>query len=107
MNWTKPSEEQAVSVLLGDDDMKDKCICCGSEIPKGTKACPNCLVSREHIQTNYESIIAMSAKELAEFVCENTKECGDCVGFDYCRTDGGHANGLIAWLKKEVQNGEE
>lgn len=58
--------------------------------------------------TNFDSIRQMSLKELAEFICENTKECGDCKGCDYCVTYGGHANGMISWLKKEVENdGEE
>ena len=105
---TKPSEEQAVSVAQGGDGMEDKCVCCGAVIPEGTMACPNCLVSHEHIQTNYERILAMGVKELAEFICDNTRECCDCRGYDYCEPTKVHANGLITWLKKEVHNyGEE
>lgn len=83
--------------------MEDRCVCCGEIVPEGTMVCQRCFVSEEHIQTNYERIIAMSLTELAVFICENTKECGDCKGFDYCVADAGHANGLIRWLKKEVK----
>ena len=87
--------------------MEDRCVSCGEVIPEGTMVCPNCLVNREHIQTNYESIIAMSLTQLAEFICDNTKDCGDCKGFDYCENTKVHANGMIAWLKKEVQKDGE
>ena len=108
MNWVKPSEDLAVSVAQDGDGMEDKCICCGAVIPEGIMVCPNCLVCRGYVQTNYERIIAMSPKELAEFICENTRECCDCVGFSLCVRDAGHANGLIKWLNKEVQHdGEE
>lgn len=83
--------------------MPERCVCCGAVIPEGVMVCPNCLVGREHIQTNYERILAMSVKELAEFVCDNTKDCGDCIGFAYCVCDAGHANGLIEWLKMESE----
>ena len=106
MNWTKPNEEMAVSVALGDDDMENRCVCCGSVIPEGTMICPKCFVAREHIQTNYERIISMNLVDLAVFICENTTECGGCKGFEYCEK-GEHANGMITWLKKEVQDGEE
>ena len=86
--------------------MEDRCVCCGTVIPEGTMVCPNCFVNRKQIQTNYERILAMNVKELAEFICDNTKECGDCKGFEYCVADDGHANGLIKWLKKGVQQDE-
>ena len=54
--------------------------------------------------TNFERIKEMSLKELAEFICERTDDCAKCFGCDLCRTNCGHANGLIAWLKKEVQD---
>lgn len=108
MNWTKPSEEMAVSVVLEGDDMEDRCVCCGAVIPEGTMVCPSCFVNQEHIQTNYDRIVAMSLTELAEFICENRTDCCGCAGYDYCVRGAGHANGLIDWLKKEVQNdGEE
>ena len=107
MNWTKPSEDLAVSVAQGDDDMEDRCASCGAVIPEGMMVCPKCLVNRKHIQTNYERILAMSVTELAEFICDNTASCGDCKGYEYCE-NGRHANGLIKWLKKGVQtDGEE
>lgn len=57
--------------------------------------------------TNYERIKEMSIEELAMFICDNTKECGDCIGWNCCGS-GIHANGLIKWMKKEVQtDGEE
>jgi hypothetical protein len=83
--------------------MVDRCVCCGEIIPEGGMVCPNCLVGREHIKTNYERIISMSMKELAESICDNTNECGDCVGFCYCVADAGHANGLIEWLENESE----
>ena len=84
--------------------MEDRCVSCGEVIPEGGMVCPKCLVNREHIQTNYERILAMSMKELAEWICDNTRDCGDCVGFDYCTNQGGHANGLIKWLKIERED---
>lgn len=87
--------------------MEDRCVCCGEIVPEGTMVCQRCFVSEEHIQTNYERILAMSLTELAEFICDNTEHCGNCAGFDYCNANGRHANGLIAWLKKEVQNDGE
>ena len=97
----------AVSVAQGDDDMEDRCVCCGAIVPEGTMACPNCLVSHEHIKTNYESILAMSLTELALFMCDNTSVCNACAGVEYCEY-GKRASGLINWLKKEVQtDGEE
>lgn len=83
--------------------MEDRCVCCGEVIPEGSMVCPKCLVNRKNIQTNYERILAMSLTELAMFICENTEDCGSCKGFDYCGA-GCHANGLIKWLKKEVQD---
>lgn len=74
MNWTKPSEDLAVLVARGDDDM-----------------------------TNYERIKEMSLNELAEFLCNNTRECHCCNGFDYCVLLAGTANGLIKWLKMESE----
>lgn len=86
--------------------MEDRCVCCGAVIPEGWMVCPKCMVRPGH--TNYDRIMAMRLTELAEFICNNTKECGDCIGIDYCVGNAGHANGLIEWLKKEVQNdGEE
>ena len=84
--------------------MEDRCAACGVAIPEGTMVCPTCFVSQDHIQTNYDRIIAMSLTELAEFICENTDDCDRCKGYDYCRADAGHANGMIKWLKKEVQD---
>lgn len=74
------------------------CVCCGAVIPEGTMVCPNCLVGREHIKTNYEIILTMSKRELAEFICDNTKDCRECKGYDYCENVNVHANGLIKWL---------
>ena len=48
MNWTKPSEDLAVSVAQGDDNM-----------------------------TNFEKLKSMSLEGLALFVCENQIECAD------------------------------
>ena len=97
----------AVSVALEGDDMEDRCVFCGAVIPEGTMVCPSCLVNKEHIQTNYDRIVAMSLTELAEFICENIQDCERCKGYDYCG-NGRHANGMIKWLKKEVQkDGEE
>ena len=90
-------------VAQGDDNMENRCVSCGSVIPEGIMVCSNCLVGKKHIQTNYERILAMSLTELAEFICENTRECGECVGSSYCTACDGHANGIIKWLKKEVQ----
>ena len=83
--------------------MEDRCVCCGDVIPEGGMVCPKCMVNRESIQTNYERILAMSVKELAEFICDNTDYCGNCAGFEYCCADAGHANGLIKWLMKGVE----
>ena len=55
--------------------MEDRCVSCGAVIPEGTMVCSNCFVGKEHIQTNYERILAMSLTELAVFICENTKDC--------------------------------
>ena len=79
MNWTRPSEEQAVSVVQGDDDM-----------------------------TNHEKIKEMSIQEIAEFICDNTRSCNGCVGRELCVYGVGHANGIAKWLEKEVCScGEE
>ena len=57
--------------------------------------------------TNYERIKEMSLTNMAMFMCNNTIECNACPGFDYCEY-GKRASGMIAWLKKEVQDdGEE
>ena len=97
----KPSEEQAGSVAQEGDDMENTCVCCGAVIPEGRQVCPKCEATRP---TNYDRIKAMDMKELAEFICENTKECGDCVGYDYCSSDGCHANGMIKWMKKKSED---
>ena len=58
--------------------------------------------------TNFEKLKSMSLEKLAEFICENTMDCEDCVGFKYCTRSDGHANGMSKWLKKEVEtDGEE
>ena len=58
--------------------------------------------------TNFEKLKSMSLEELALFVCENAMDCEDCVGQDYCKRGDGRANGMIKWLKKEVEtDGEE
>lgn len=93
--------------VVGDDVMENRCVCCGAVIPEGMMVCPKCLVAREHIQTNYERILSMSLVDLAVFICDNTRECCDCKGFEYCVANKGHANGLVTWMKKEVQDGEE
>jgi hypothetical protein len=53
--------------------------------------------------TNYDRIKEMSLTELAEFICENSMDCEDCVGHEYCTRSDGHANGMIKWLKTESE----
>ena len=84
--------------------MEDRCVSCGAVIPEGTMVCSKCMVNKDHIQNNYERILAMSLTELAVFLCENTKDCEECAGCDYCTTWGGHANGMITWLKSKGED---
>ena len=99
MNWKKPREEITVSEVADGDDMEDRCVCCGDVIPEGTMVCQRCFVNENHIQTNYDRILAMNITQLAEFICENTKECGDCKGYDYCVADAGHGSLLSSLMK--------
>ena len=58
--------------------------------------------------TNFEKLTSMTLEELAVFACENMMDCEDCVGTEYCTRCDGRANGMIKWLKKEVEtDGEE
>ena len=87
--------------------MENRCAACGAVIPEGLMVCQSCYDSEERTQTNYDRIMSMGVKELAEFMCLTT-DCCVCKGFCYCVADAGHANGLIKWLKKEVaDDGEE
>ena len=54
--------------------------------------------------TNFERIKEMKLYDLAVFLCENTKDCEDCAGCNYCTTLGRHANGMVAWLMSEEQD---
>ena len=54
--------------------------------------------------TNFERIKAMSIEELASFLCA-CSDCGNsrCYGGDLCKPGDGTCNGLIKYLKREVQ----
>ena len=49
--------------------------------------------------TNEEKIKSMTTEELAKFICK-LLSCDSCPGSDICYRN---ANGLQAWLKKEVE----
>ena len=59
-------------------------------------------------QTNFEKIKAMSVEELAKWLCKHM-DCWEtdptrlCPGYEFCTTHDGEENGLIAWLKSEVE----
>ena len=53
--------------------------------------------------TNADRIRSLSDEELAEFLCDiSGGDCTYCVANDLCHN--GH-NGMIVWLKKEVEDG--
>lgn len=56
--------------------------------------------------TNREKLASMTDEELAKYVCDLDKMCSGCPGVRLCTYLGGHANGMIKWLKMEAE-GEE
>ena len=81
------------------------CACCGAQVPEGSMACPNCLVTVKKVVTNADRIRAMRIEELAEFICNRCVECSPktCPGAGLCNGDDGRANGLAKWLRQPVE----
>ena len=53
--------------------------------------------------TNREKLAQMSNQELAEELCNVNLDCVGCLGYEWCVTDDGHANGLIKYLEAEAE----
>lgn len=90
----------AVSAAQGGDLMENTCVCCGAVIPEGRQVCQSCVKTR---RINYDRIVAMGVVELAEFICNNTRECANCAGLSECVMNDGKANGLIKWLRMPAE----
>lgn len=54
--------------------------------------------------TNGDKIRKMSDEELAKMLCHSLN-CSftNCPGYALCRMGDGTANGMVKWLKQEVQ----
>ena len=57
--------------------------------------------------TNAERIKSMTDEELANFLCDRTKNCSDCNALEFCWINGCHANGIEKWLKQEVEDDQQ
>lgn len=55
--------------------------------------------------TNADKIRKMTDEELAVFFCDRMEYCIECTGYEFCDVHKGNANGLLKWLKKEVDDG--
>ena len=54
--------------------------------------------------TNRERLAKMNDEELAEALCDMTENCEECIGTNLCKYGDGHGNGLLKWLKDEVED---
>ena len=58
--------------------------------------------------TNADRIRSMSDEELSVFLCEEF-DCGSesCPGHEFCKPNGGKANGLLKWPQQPAEKPKE